>query len=248
MTTTQQSHDQELAQIRENTPVCPVTPPHGVPTWLVTRYDHARAVLVDPRISKDMHSAMSAYQALFGDSSMALDDNMIFSDGPKHTRLRRLVAKAFTPRRVEALRPRTQQITDQLLDAIGPYAPVNLVEAFTFPLPITVICELLGVPADMRADFQRWSTTVAGTVYDDDSVRLQQAAEEQMHHQLVELVALKRKEPGDDLLTDLIAARGRRRSALRGRARVDDVVAALRWPRNDGAVVGERDPCTAHPS
>jgi cytochrome P450 len=195
------------ARLRESAAACPVTAPHGFPTYVVTRYHDARAALADPRLSKDMYGAWDAYTAIFGDGSVHLDDNMINSDGPKHTRLRRLVNLAFTPRRVEVLRPRVQEITDELLDRIDAGAPVDLMAAFSFPLPITVICELLGVPEPERADVQRWSATVAHTGFDEESTRAQQDAEGRLHEFLVRLIAGKRTEPGDDLISSLVSAR-----------------------------------------
>ncbi|MEU0533910.1 cytochrome P450 family protein [Amycolatopsis tolypomycina] len=195
------------ARLRESGAACPVTAPHGFPAYVVTRYEDARAALADPRLSKDMYGAWDAYVAIFGDSSVHLDDNMINSDGAKHTRLRRLVNLAFTPRRVEALRPRVQAITDELLDRIAPGVPVDLMAAFGFPLPITVICELLGVPEADRADVQRWSATVAHTGFDEESTRAQQEAEGKLHEFLVDLIARKRAERGDDLLGSLVSAR-----------------------------------------
>ncbi|MGW1603834.1 cytochrome P450 family protein [Streptomyces eurythermus] len=182
-------------------------PPHGNETYLITRYEDARAALSDPRLSKDMYGAMDAYRRIFGDSSIALDDNMLNSDAPKHTRLRRLVNSAFTPRRVQALRPRIEQIVRELLDACPPREPVDLLPAFAFPLPITVICDLLGVPAADRSRMQRLSTTVAQTGFGEEFKRAQQQAEEDLHGYFTELIDAKRTRPGDDLLSALIAVR-----------------------------------------
>jgi cytochrome P450 len=191
------------AALRSTAPVCPMKPPHGVETYLITRYDDARAALSDPRLSKDMYGAMDAYRRIFGDSSVSLDDNMLNSDGPKHTRLRKLVNSAFTPRRVEALRPKIQDIVGRLLDACPTREPVDLLPAFAFPLPITVICELLGVPLEERAEMQRLSTTVAQTGFSPESKRAQQKAEEDLHAYFTQLIERKREHPGEDLLSAL---------------------------------------------
>lgn len=195
------------AHLRTAAPVCPMRPPHGNETYLITRYDDARAALSDPRLSKDMYGAMDAYRRIFGDSSVALDDNMLNSDAPKHTRLRRLVNSAFTPRRVEALRPRIEEIVQDLLDECPTREPFDLLPAFAFPLPIVVICDLLGVPPEDRGRMQHLSTTVAQTGFGEEAKRAQQRAEEDLHAYFTDLITAKRERPGDDLLSALIAAR-----------------------------------------
>jgi cytochrome P450 len=182
-------------------------PPHGIDTYLITRYQDARAALADPRLSKDMYGAMDAYRRIFGDSSVALDDHMLNSDPPKHTRLRKLVSSEFTPRRVESLRPRIQAVVEALLDGCATREPVDLLPAFAFPLPITVICELLGVPPDERPQVQVWSTTVAHTGFSKESKQAQQKAEESLHGYFADLLARKRSRPGEDLLSALTTAR-----------------------------------------
>ncbi|MES9525678.1 cytochrome P450 family protein [Streptomyces capoamus] len=195
------------AHLRTAAPVCPMRPPHGNDTYLITRYDDARAALSDPRLSKDMYGAMDAYRRIFGDSSVALDDNMLNSDAPKHTRLRRLVNSAFTPRRVEALRPRIEEIVRGLLDACPAREPFDLLPAFAFPLPIIVICDLLGVPPEDRSRMQHLSTTVAQTGFGEEAKRAQQQAEGDLHAYFTHLITAKRARPGDDLLSALIAVR-----------------------------------------
>ncbi|MBP2326310.1 cytochrome P450 [Kibdelosporangium banguiense] len=135
--------------------------------WLITGYEEARAALTDPRFSRDdrkapewLHQHAEQHRI---DSS--LGRNMLDCDPPEHTRLRQVVKKAFTPRRIEALRPRVQQITDDLLDAMSGHDEVDLIEALAFPLPVTVICELLGLPAADHADFRAWT---AGLIQSDD--------------------------------------------------------------------------------
>ncbi|MEG3631885.1 cytochrome P450 family protein [Streptomyces poriticola] len=195
------------AALREQAPVCPLSPPHGVETYLVTRYDDARAALADPRLSKDMYGAMDAYHRIFGDSSVALDDNMLFSDPPKHTRLRRIVGSTFTPKRVESLRPRVQEITDGLLDACRKSEAVNLLPEFCFPLPLQVICELLGVPENERKQAQEWSATVAQTGFGPEARKKLEVAEGNLRDYLVDLCARKRREPDGGLLSALVTAK-----------------------------------------
>ncbi|MEV6400910.1 cytochrome P450 [Streptomyces sp. NPDC051907] len=197
------------ASLRDTAPVCPMKPPHGIDTYLITRYEDARAALSDPRLSKDMYGAMDAYRRIFGDSSVSLDDNMLNSDGPKHLRLRKLVNSEFTPRRVEALRPKIQAVVDELLDACPTREPVDLLPAFAFPVPITVICELLGVPPEERPHLQDLSTIVAQTGFGKEFKQAQQKAEEDLHAYFTQLIARKREHPGEDLLSALAQAQGK---------------------------------------
>lgn len=166
--------------------------------WLVVGYDEGRAVLADQRFGKD-------WRALPGQTGAGnpINANMLEMDAPDHTRLRKLVAREFTARRIEALRPRVQQITDGLLDAMLPAGQADLIDALAFPLPMTVICELIGVPDLDRDAFRRLSNDVvspAGAQEESDAVHL-------MGGYLAELIEDKRCSPGDDLLSALIAAR-----------------------------------------
>ncbi|MEU9403605.1 cytochrome P450 [Streptomyces sp. NPDC048242] len=190
--------------LRENAPVSRLTPPHGVDSYLVTRFEDAKAALADPRISKDMYAAIDAYRSIFGDSSIALDDNMLFADPPKHTRLRRIVSKAFVPRRIEALRPRVQEITDALLDRCAAQDSVDLLSAFAFPLPLQVICELIGVPEEERAEVQQWCSVVARTGFSKKDKDKLHEAETTLREYFEVLIARKRQAPEDDLLSVLI--------------------------------------------
>ena len=141
-----------LAALRESGPVHRLDGRLGVPVWVVTRYADVLAALSEPRLSNDPQQAVDLEEALRGDF---LSRSMIGADPPEHTRLRRLVSKAFTARRVEELRPRVQAITDTLLDRISPRGHAELVAEFALPLPVTVIGELLGVP---EADRDRFRT------------------------------------------------------------------------------------------
>src|SRR6202012_4295940 len=138
------------------------------------------------------------------DGFAALDTHMLSTDPPDHDRLRRLVTKAFTARRIERLRPRAAEITTSLLDAMPAAGPVALLEAFAFPLPITVICELLGVPDSDRASFRAWTQAVLST---GEAPAESGTAAMEMAGYFTALVADKRAHPADDLLSALIAAR-----------------------------------------
>lgn len=190
------------AELRADGPVHAVRTDEFDRVWLVVGYDEGRAVLADRRFGKDWRTLPGRTGA--GDP---INANMLEMDAPDHTRLRRLVAREFTPRRIEALRPRVRQITDGLLDAMLPAGRADLLDALAFPLPMTVICELIGVPDMDRAAFRVMSNAVvspAGAQEEGDAVRA-------MGAYLAELIEDKRCAPGADLLSALIAARVRRR-------------------------------------
>jgi cytochrome P450 len=193
-----------LAAMRESGPVHRVDMRMGLPVWMVTRYDDVLAALSDPRLSNDPHHASALTEVMRGDF---LSRSMIGTDPPEHRRLRRLVSKAFTARRVEGLRPRVQEITDALLDRISPRGSADLVAEFALPLPVTVIGELLGVPEADRDRFRTWTDEMLDRPFDyrSDMARVT-ASRERMHGYLGEMVAAKRAHPADDLLTDLVEA------------------------------------------
>lgn len=180
----------------------------GMSVWVITRYAEARAALTDVRLSKDFRHArevMNEQLPADADSRSfvdSFDSHMLNQDPPDHTRLRKLVVKAFTARRVEALRPRVEELAAGLLDDIEGRAEVDLLDAFAFPLPITVISELLGVDEARRDDFRRWSHALLGG---DDREASRRAAN-QMSQYLTELIAEKRRRPADDLLSAVIDA------------------------------------------
>jgi cytochrome P450 len=200
-----------FAAVRNAAPVHRVRLADGHSAWLVLRHDDARQALNDSRLSKDMNAAMAGGEVVAeGLPGPRLAAHVLTMDPPDHTRLRRLIAGAFTPRRVEGLRPRVQQLIDELLDdvaAAGPTATVDLVTAFAFPLPYTVICELLGVPQpDRRALGQAFTDLfLPGDEAGPPSAAV--AGAEHIVNYLDELVARKSAEPADDLTSALLPAR-----------------------------------------
>ena len=179
------------------------------PMWVIIGYAEARAALADSRLRKDYAEIGRVLrakdpQASPGPNSAALMSHMLNSDPADHTRLRMLVNKAFTPRRVAALRPRIEQITDELVEAMAGHAQVDLIREFAQPLPVAVICELLGVPFGDREAFQGWTKVLIGNWAGPDE-RVRASAE--MTRYLTELVAVKEREPGEDLLSGLLQAR-----------------------------------------
>jgi cytochrome P450 len=191
-------------RLRAEQPVAQVTMPGGGRVWLITRYDDVRAALADPRLCKDWRRVDPGWQPNPDSITAPLEQHMLNSDPPDHARLRRLVAREFTPRRVEQLRPRIAAITASLLDAMAGSREVDLLAAFAFPLPVTVICELLGVPARDRDDFRSWS----GIVLSDTATRSSFVdAATAMTGYFKGLMAAKRAHPGDDLLSALVETR-----------------------------------------
>ncbi|MFJ5226035.1 cytochrome P450 [Streptomyces sp. NPDC088400] len=191
-------------RLRETAPVQRIVGPDGRPAWIVTRYDDVRQALADPRLSLDKSHALPGGYRGFG-LPPALDANLLNMDPPDHTRIRRFVVRAFTAKRIETLREPIRRTADELLDAMPSGGPADLVASYAAPLPIVVICELLGVPPRDRRDFREW--TDALVTPDPTRPELMKEAIGSMLAFFTELLATKRAEPGDDLLSALIAAR-----------------------------------------
>jgi cytochrome P450 len=202
-----------FAEMRERDPVLLQAGIDGeTMIWFVTRYDDAVAVLMDDvRFTRDPARGFSsekyaAYTAETPEALRFIDDNMLNKDGEDHRRLRRLVTKAFTPRMVEQLRPRIQEIADGLIDAVEPRGAMDLVEEFAFPLPITVIAELLGIPTGERASFRRWSNAMVTPAFTPEDVeRLGEQAGEFVAY-LRQLFERRRADQGADLVSALLQA------------------------------------------
>jgi cytochrome P450 len=182
--------------------------PAGTTEWVITGYAAGRAALADPRLRKGVAGADELLARHTGTPMSAggrlLTTHMLGADPPDHTRLRRLVNKAFTARRVAALRPRVEEITAGLLDAMAGRDEVDLIASFAEPLPITVICELLGVRFADRDEFRGWTKTLLTSTNSRDTRALAAA---EMARYLAGLVQAKRDEPTDDLLGALVQAR-----------------------------------------
>ncbi|MEU3418966.1 cytochrome P450 family protein [Streptomyces murinus] len=190
------------AMLRERGPVHRIRIPHAdedYETWLVVGYEEARAALADPRLAKDG----TKIGVTFLDQEL-IGRDLLATDPPQHTRLRALVTRAFTMRRVEQLRPRIQRITDELLDEMlsaGSTGRADLIAALAYPLPLTVICELLGVPEMDRTEFRKISTQVVAPT-DPGSEREAMA---RLGEYLTELIEDKRRSGvTGDLLGDLV--------------------------------------------
>jgi cytochrome P450 len=190
-----------FAQLRESRPVAPVRMPDRGRAWIVTRYADVRKALTDPRLAKDVHRWPGGGRSRPSEA-VNCHAHMLNSDPPDHTRLRRVVQKAFTLRRAEQLRPRAEEIAAGLLDAmVGARGDViELIDGYARPLPITVLCELLGIPVADRA----W-LSVAVVDYGDrgESERVTR----ELAAYFTGLIAAKRAKPGNDVLSALALPR-----------------------------------------
>jgi cytochrome P450 len=187
-------------------PVHRVVMPSGVPAWLITGPDEVRAALADQRLIKAGPNMTRASTGLPPGIDKAMNSDLLHLDPPDHTRLRKLVMAAFTRRRVEQLAPRMAEIADQLLDDVtGDAGSVDLIDRYAFPLPMTVICELLGVPMADAGVFRGWSTTIITGSLADPTDWAHAAVS--LVSYIRTLVAEKRVTPTGDLLSGLIASR-----------------------------------------
>src|SRR3954453_5207087 len=195
-----------FAAVRSAAPGHEVTLADGQPTWLGVGHEEARAALNDSRLSKDMHAALahSGEVVAEGLPGPALARHMLAVDPPDHTRLRRMATPAFTRRRVDRLEERIRAIAHGLLDDLAARSAVDgvvdLVAGYAFPLPFTVICELLGIPEPDRAGLGRWIRTLLTPDPGPDAV----TASEAIVGYLTDLLDRKRTKPGEDLVTDLV--------------------------------------------
>jgi cytochrome P450 len=204
--TTESARTRAFDQLVATGPVQHLTLFTGVPVWLVTGHEEVRQALTHPDLVKQRGGGPHS-DVVPADLARAHDNHMLAANPPDHTRLRRLVMAAFTRRRVEAMAPRIQQITDELLDGLAAHGaePADLVTEFAYPLPIKVICELLGVPEERRDEFQGWSRiAINGPAYTADEYIGAISATMDFIRELIER---KRTRRSDDLLSDLVAVR-----------------------------------------
>ena len=189
-----------FARLRGSRPVVPVRMPGYGRAWIVTRYADVRTVLTDPRLAKDVHRWPVGGRSRPSEAT-GVYAHMLHADPPDHTRLRRLVQKVFTPRRA-ALRPRAEEIAAGLLDEMAAARGdvIDLLDAYARPLPIAVLCDLLGIPVADRA----W---IAVTVAAYDERAEHQRVERELAAYFTELIAAKRARPSDDLVSALVVAR-----------------------------------------
>jgi len=177
--------------------------------WVLTRYEDVVATLRDPRFAKE--PMIAAVAARLGFDAGAVGISMLDRDPPDHTRLRGLASKAFTPRVVERLRPRVQEIVDGLLDRVERAGAMDLIEEFAYPIPVNVICEMLGVPVEDHEQFKGWSLDLARGLDsimlgpESDVVKRSGKAREGLSNYIRQLIGERRSAPRGDLLSALIA-------------------------------------------
>ncbi|MDR6225902.1 cytochrome P450 family protein [Desmospora profundinema] len=191
--------------LREKGAVHPIQMPSGEPAWLVTRYDAALAALKDPRFIKNPRT-LPDWKDDLPEEIEVFDEHMLAADPPDHTRLRNLVHQAFTPRMIEGMNHRIQEIADTLLDQIAstPSRRCDLIDAYAFPLPILVICEMLGIPADDRKRFREWSNALLATTNRPEKMEEARPKMKEFQEYLGELFHMRRSDPADDLVSRLV--------------------------------------------
>jgi cytochrome P450 len=193
--------------LREQGPVHAIDFPPGATAFLVVGYEHVRAAFTDPRLSKDLRNAPDWFRERMMANSPVVAHNMVTADPPEHSRLRRLVAGGLTPRRVQQLRPRIEAVTDELIDRFPSRGEFDLIEAFAVPLPLIVICELLGVAVEDRPAFREWTAVLLQSGYvEGEAARHRRSASEAIEAYFDRLLALRRRDPRNDLVTELVTA------------------------------------------
>ncbi|WP_369167196.1 cytochrome P450 [Streptomyces sp. R28] len=205
-------------RMREAGPVHRVLFPSGVQAWLVTGYEAAHAALNDHRLGKNHDRGNDRWRARASimpePQHSRLQVHLLHQDPPKHTRMRRFVTDAFTPRRIEELRPRLQELADALVDALPEAGPADLVAGFAAPFPFQVLAEVVGLPGELAARFDRdWGKVVQPVGPTDPGRPLYEARLHGLQSYIAEVVAHKRevahrrKHGDDDLLSRLVVAR-----------------------------------------
>ncbi|MFJ7071222.1 cytochrome P450 [Streptomyces sp. NPDC098781] len=199
-------------RMREAGPVHRVLFPSGVQAWLVTGYDAAHAALNDDRLGKNHDRGNDRWRARASimpePQHSQLQVHLLHQDPPQHTRMRRLVTDAFTPRRVESLRPRLKELADALVDALPETGPADLVAGFAAHFPFQVLAEVIGLPPELAARFDRdWGKVVQPVGPTDPGRPRYEARLHGLQSYIAEVVSHKRDHGDDDLLSRLVVAR-----------------------------------------
>lgn len=203
-----------FAQMRQDDPVFQQQGITGdYPIWFVTRYTEVEQVLLndrvfvrDPLLVVPPEQANEIIDTGNAQVNAMVNNHMLNKEGEDHRRLRSLVSKAFNPRVIQELRPRIQQIADSLIDGVEKRGTMDLVTEFAYPLPITVIAEMLGIPVADRPRFRAWSNAFVKPPLTPEEIQESMRLMGEMAVYMLQMVAARRKEPGDDLLSGLIHA------------------------------------------
>jgi cytochrome P450 len=195
-------------KLRERGPVHRVDFPEGHSGFLVVDYEHVQAALNDPRLSKDIHKGPKWFRDRMLENSAVLSHNMVVADPPDHRRLRRPASRTFTGRRIAELRQRIQEITDDLIDTFPQSGEIDLIQDFAVSLPLQVICELFGVSVENRARFREWAAVLllSSSATEGDVAERRRAASSAVTEYFAGLMARRRDEPGEDLVSELLRA------------------------------------------
>jgi cytochrome P450 len=192
-----------FARLREAAPVSVMTDDQGTSFWLITGYDDVRTVLADPRLCQDARRAREIQERRVAGARVGTEIvHMLNSDPPDHTRLRKLIHAAFTPTKVRDMRPMVERIADDLLDKLAGRETADFVLDFALPLPMTVICELMGFPQQDKDLFRRWSTAILTDSRPENFAR----ATAELVEYFEALIIERRARPGSDLMTTLVQA------------------------------------------
>ncbi|HEX8820561.1 MAG TPA: cytochrome P450 [Archangium sp.] len=194
-------------RMREEFPVARITDPQlGLQFWLCTRYQDVVSLMRDPRLTQDPTLLPEdVRQRFYGQTLSALNRHLLTVDPPDHTRMRSLVAKAFTPRRIEELRPRITAICSELLEGLMARGSGDFLEALAFPLPIIVIAELLGIPSEDRDRFRQWTQAFFAPPSQGAREKVREASEHFFKY-LDAFFVQRRQQPREDLTSALMAA------------------------------------------
>jgi cytochrome P450 len=196
----------EAAQLRSQCPVHRINVPPGAEAYAVLGNRVVEEAFCDARLSKQVENLPARYRDKAVTNSLLVAGNLGFADPPKHARLKKPISRAFLPGTVTRLRPRVQDVVDDLIDAFPEHGEIDLLSAFALPLPLIVICEYLGAPVEDRPLFQQWSYILSQDPLQHAEAELK-AASEEFSDYFLRLVAERRGALTNDLLSELIRAR-----------------------------------------
>ena len=194
------------AHLRDEEPVSRARSPHGFDMWTLSRYDDIKESLTDPRLSRDLRNAPAGVIEYTGGTDLLTNKNLLSVDPPDHTRMRKTVQATFTNRRVKELEGWISELVDRLLDGMEGREEVDLVHAFGVALPLTVLCRVMGIPNSDRLSFRRWMDGLVQSGAGGTSTDSLRESQRNLAQYCKSLIAMKRADPGDDLMTVLVNA------------------------------------------